>query len=609
MSSIDRRPHALRAEKTVAIPRHVIFFDTETNMTEDDEGRTQHTLRLGWACYVRRSASDRREKTEWLKFTKSSQLWRFILDRCQTKNKLWVIALNLSFDFTVVGGFKHLRKEGFKCKFFYSASAATLIKVTRRGSSIMFVDFFNWFRESLATIGERIGIEKLSVDFDTVDDSELSTYCRRDVEILVGMFAHLTGFLTTNMVSRLCYTIGSTAMAAFLFRHYREKIYIHNNKEAIDLERESYKGGRTECFFIGHLTNGPFYVLDINSLYPFIMQGNQFPVKYEHIRHDLSVSELSRVLVDRSAVADVTIDTQTPIYAVKRDRTIFPVGEFRTVLTTPELLYAIENNDIKTVHTAVSYFHANIFTTYVNRFYKLRLECKADDNLLFEHFCKLLLNSLYGKFGQKIEVWEKIGDAPNEPDRIEDIIDAVTHRRRRLRYLLGEVSEVKGVAESRHSFPAISSHVTAYARLYMYKLMLVAGHRNYFYCDTDSLFVNGDGLKNLSSFLHDTDLGKLKVETTTDAIHLFGLKDYMIDGKTTIKGISKTAIKISDVDYKQEQWPSLQGLLVKGQIESYSTHMQEKHLSREYTKGDVAVSGWVSPFVLRDSDEHSVLPF
>jgi len=609
MGVTNRKPHALRREKTIAMPRHVVFFDTETTMTESETGETIHKLKLGWGCYLRRSSHDRKEKREWQAFKSATCFWDFVFEHCQTKNRLWVIAHNLSFDFTVVDGFKFLYDRGFKCRFFYSSSGTTLIKVKAKGMSIMFVDSVNWFKESLETIGKRIGLPKLSVDFDNVGDSELSIYCRRDVEILVEIFLRLVEFLTVNRISRLCYTIGSTAMAAFLFRHYRETIYIHNNDRAIELERASYKGGRTECFFIGELSDGPYYVVDVNSLYPFIMQQYQFPIKYEHVLHDIPCSDLTGILADRSMVAEVVINTDRSAYAVKRDRTIFPVGRFTTTLTTPELLYAIDNGDIESIPHAVTYTHSNIFSSYVKRFYKLRQECEESDKPLFEHFCKLLLNSLYGKFGQKIEQWTKIGDCPGETNRIEDVIDAVTHRRKRLRYLLGEVSEVTGHVESRHSFPAIASHVTAYARMYMFEIMQAAGWGNYYYCDTDSLFVNSTGLENLADYMSDTELGKLKVESQTDTIKIFGLKDYSIDSKTVIKGIRKSAVRISDVDYKQEQWPSLQGMLNRSETTQYKTHLQTKHLTREYTKGTISVSGWVLPFEIPDESDCFDLPF
>lgn len=609
MSSIKRKPHVLRPEKTLAIPRHVIFFDTETETVSVPDQPAVQRLKLGWACYYRRSASDRKEKTYWIRFKSPDEFWPFVTINCTSKNKLWVVAHNLSFDFTVMEGFRYLRREGYKCKFFYSAGITTLIKVTKKGSSIMFVDSLNWFRESVEEIGKRIGLPKIKIDFETADESVLSTYCRRDVEILLTIYKQLAGFLEGNRISRLAPTIGSVAFASYLFRHYRQKIYIHNNAQAIELERAAYMGGRTECFYIGELNHGPYYCLDVNSLYPFVMRNNRYPVKYDKIIRNLSLSKLATILSRQSVIARVNVKTLLPLYALRTDRTIFPVGKFSTVLTSPELSTALVHNHIQSIETAVIYDQAKIFTSFVNRFYKLRQQFAETNNELFEHFCKIIMNSLYGKFGQKAQAWIKIGVAPDEPDRIEDMFDMITHRRRQIRYLLGEVFEMTEVGESRHSFPAIAAHVTAYARAYLWSLMERCGKGNYFYCDTDSLFVNGWGLKNLSRLIDEHKLGYLKVEYETDRLKIYGLKDYVTRDKTVIKGIRKSAVKISDRDYEQDRWPSIKGLLRGGSPNLYTIGRQRKHLSRDYTKGVIQADGWIRPFVFDGTAEQSELLF
>ncbi|GAF82464.1 unnamed protein product, partial [marine sediment metagenome] len=62
----------------------------------------------------------------------------------------------------------------------------------------------NWFTESLAKTGERIGIPKMDIDFDTCTDEELSVYCRNDVLIEFENFKVFIAFLEDNMIGRLC---------------------------------------------------------------------------------------------------------------------------------------------------------------------------------------------------------------------------------------------------------------------------------------------------------------------------------------------------------------------------------------------------------------------
>ncbi|GAG61900.1 unnamed protein product, partial [marine sediment metagenome] len=266
----------------------------------------------------------------------------------------------------------------------------------------------NWFAESLKQIGERLGVPKIRIDFAKCTESELSMYCKRDVEILLAAYKDFVRFLEGNKISRLCFTIGSTAMACYLLNYYDHKIYIHNNSEAIDLERASYRGGRVECFYLGEKSDETFYALDVNSLYPAVMYHGSFPVKYLTCTERGSVENLKRCLKTEAVIAKVLIETDEPAYAVKRDRTIFPVGRFWTVLCTPELVYALCHNHIVEVKDIITYETASIFTRYVKRLYTLRQDFKSANVKTYENICKLLLNSLYGKFGQRAEVWKKI---------------------------------------------------------------------------------------------------------------------------------------------------------------------------------------------------------
>lgn len=597
MSSIDRKPHMLKAEKTLAIPRSIIFFDTETKQIEEDNENIRQEFILGWAVFYGRKYGRHLEREQWQAIENIGMFWDFVFAHTEPKNKLWIIARNVVFDFTICKGWKHLKAEGWKLKFFHNNGVSVIVSVRKKNRTIVFLDSMNWFPEALYKTGERIGIPKMKIDFNTCTKEYLSEYCRNDVRIELENFKLFIKFLTGNSISRLCYTRASTAMAAYLFRHYHTPIYIHNNREALQLERDSYKGGRCECFYIGEASNEQHFVVDVNSLYPYCMSINKYPVKYKQMIHKISVDKLDDIVKEDAVVAKVELNTCEPAYAIRDKRTIFPIGRFTTTLTTPEIIYAIDHNHIEKVIDCVVYEQANIFKSYVKTLYTLRQDFKSAGVKQYDVLCKYLLNSLYGKWGQKAEEWTKIGNAPNEPDREEMLFTDSIPRVRRLRYLLGELFELTKYSEAYNSFPAISSHVTAYGRLYLWHLMKVCGYGNYLYCDTDSLIVNEIGYNNLSSYLNDNELGKLKLEYTTNRLIIYGLKDYVTDTKTVVKGIRKNAIKIKDCVYKQQQWPTFKGLLKSKDANTYVVNSMVKHLSREYTKGTVSENGSVKPFV------------
>ncbi|KKL41027.1 hypothetical protein LCGC14_2367800, partial [marine sediment metagenome] len=287
MGSIDRKPHCLKREKSLVMPRHVLFFDTETKAIQTDDLTIKQVFKLGSACYYRKPFNRCLEKNTWLDFDKVSSFWPFVFSHTERKQKLWVIAHNLNFDFTIVNGWKYLNRAGYKIKFFHNTGTTSIISVKSKQSSIVFIDFMNWFPESLEKIGARLGIPKLKIDFENCTKSELRIYCRRDVEILLAAFKHFVEFLEKGKIARLCFTRASTSMAAYLFGCYDHKIYIHNNSDAIDLERESYRGGRVECFKLGELNHDNYYMLDVNSLYPAVMYHCDFPCKYSKILHHI----------------------------------------------------------------------------------------------------------------------------------------------------------------------------------------------------------------------------------------------------------------------------------------------------------------------------------
>ena len=598
MSSIDRRPHALIGQKTVVMPRHMIFFDTETRQLPQDDDSILQEFRLGWAVYWRRPYGRHKEIQEWYYFDDIAQFWYWLFSKTALKTKIWVIARNVVFDFTVVKGWEHLKGQGYKLKFFHNNGVSTIVTTKKQSRTLIFLDSMNWFPESLAKTGERLGIPKMKINFDACTTQELSVYCKNDVRIELVNFEVFIKFMEDNLVGSLRYTRASTAMAAYLFRHYNTPIYIHNNAEAIAMEREAYKGGRCECFVLGDLSGQPFHIVDVNSLYPYVMQKYTFPHKWYKLSHPRSPKTIAKMLRHHAVVARVRIETDEPVYAIKTGRTIFPVGTFDTTLCTPELQYAVDHGHIIKVYDAVEYERANIFSSYVNTMYALRSKCKQEGNVAYEQLVKYLMNSLYGKFGQKAEDWIKIGNAPNEPDREEMILYKPPKRPTRLRYLLGEVFELKTHGEAFNSFPAISAHVTAYARLYLWELMQVCGRGNYVYCDTDSLMVTDVGLSNLSSYMSQTKLGKLKLVKAVKHLVVNGLKDYTADEIIVLKGIREKAIRTKDGGYLQEQWPSFKGLFKSSDANTYIVKHVTKHLTREYTKGNVGTDGIITPFVL-----------
>jgi len=210
----------------------------------------------------------------------------------------------------------------------------------------------------------------------------------------------------------------------------------------------------------------------------------------------------------------------------------------------------------------------------------------------------MLLNSLYGKAGQKAQEWEEVGRDNTNTIEYDRYFDANTHKWIPTRKFGGVSEEMTGEGESTNSFPAIAAHVTAQARQYLWSLIIRAGRENVFYCDTDSLFVNSDGYDNLKDLINTYQLGALKLEWESDDVVLNGLKDYTVDDNRKAKGIRKDAIEIRPGVFKQVQFRNLAGMLRDNDYSRQLIKTVEKTLQRDYQKGIVDSEGTVHPLQL-----------
>lgn len=601
-----RKAHILKHNSKVERITHCIFFDTETKVVNEYSDSMVHKLRLGVATYCR--FDTRSFFVDWLIFRDPKEFWDWLVSKLKPKITLYVFAHNLAFDFAVVGGQHYLMELGADIKQVCWEDRRSIIRVKIGKTGVIFVDSLNILPFSIAELGRMLGLPKLKVDFNFVMDHELIEYCKRDVEILGLGVKSFYDFISTNGLGSRGLTLAQQAFKVFRHKFMKHEIYIHNNLDVMSLEDLAYMGGRCEAFYIGEVKKR-VYKLDVNSMYPYIMQNNYFPVKLvKYFRDGCDLDTLKKLLMDYCVIARVKLKTTEPAFAVRHgDKLIFPIGEFETVLTTPSLKYAIRNGYIMNVLEVAVYEKEIIFKEYVEYFYKKRQEYKAMGNKVFEVICKLLLNSLYGKFGQRQrDVIVLEGELANVYGNSDYIVFPDGRRFYVRRYFdklyLTRNSRLAGW----DAFTAIAAHVTDYSRMYLWWFIKLScgltgdyfKNSDVLYCDTDSLFVTEAGFNRLANYISDNELGKLKLEGTADRLVIYGAKDYEFGNEIKIKGIRKTAVYLGDNTYVQEVFPSLVRVL-KEKMDGYvEIRKVIKRLRRKYDKGVVMPDGYVCPIVL-----------
>lgn len=586
-------------------PQHVIFFDTETRWKIIEDEHQLHTLRLGWSCYVNfRNKKTAKRRENWLYYTTTNKFNRWLLSKAKPKRTLYVIASNVWFDIRVTSIDFYLFSKGYICTSLYSRNFVTILEFAHNTTKIVFLSTQNFLGLSVEQLGKLLGIPKQEVDFETVTEQHLKEYCRNDVLIIKTAFERWLEYTQRTNMGRFRNTRASQALTAFRSRFMSHKIYLHSHNKAIQLERDSYFGGRTECFYIGKVKARNIYKLDINSQYPCVMSKYKYPVRLLWLGKSPPLSRLVKYLQSYAVIAKVRVKVKEPIIPKRIDgHSCFPIGEFDCTLCTESLLRLLRTNSIVKIYEVTVYDTAPIFRDYMSFFAKEKEYFSKKEDTFGREMAKYFMNCFYGKWGQHKETVVYVEETNPYVVSTEITYNLDKGYRGRIVTYGGLTTYYEDRGEiSGTSFVAIASHVTEYARFLLWDYMKIAGRKNVFYCDTDSLFVNTTGYHNLTRHIHPTKLGLLKVEGREKDCIIRGNKDYEFGKEIKCKGISKKAQEIDTRTYKQQYFPTLASFLREPITEGYTVKTIVKVLTGEYTKGIVLNNGKVIPYTITDGD-------
>ena len=301
--------------------------------------------------------------------------------------------------------------------------------------------------------------------------------------------------------------------------------------EIYDFIRKSYTGGAVDMY-IPH-SKEKMFCYDVNSLYPFVMATNEMPlgVPKHFTINNLPNSDFDFISFYKKEFGQkpfgffkvkITSPTklQHPIIQTKIKtpaglRTVAPLGTWTDVIFSEEMYNAEKLGYKFEIHEGYIFKKGNIFKGYINNLYKIKETTPKSDPMYL--ISKLLMNSLYGRFGMdyKMEnhsfvnkeeltdlIQNKFIELSN-PIQIEDNLFLVSF----LDLKKYENVEIDYFHEYNISV-SIAAAISSYARIHMSQFK---NNKKYkiFYSDTDSIYIN----KKLSKlFVSSTELGKLKLE-------------------------------------------------------------------------------------------------
>lgn len=372
-----------------------------------------------------------------------------------------------------------------------------------------------------------INYELLESELRDANRSEILRYLEKDC---TSLFKLVSGF-RERFGDKL--TIGGTAISKL-----RELHPFDSQRKGHDTKfRPWYFGGRVEAFETGIL-KGNWNVYDVNSMYPHVMRNCQHPTgsnwrtQYGGIcdkRGRISGIGLgpvffARIYCEQSGAFPVRERNSPLNFNVPR-------GEFH--VTSHELKAAIDTGRAWNVRVLEVCAPAETisFGAYVDCYSAEKILAKQTGDKAGEIFAKLLLNSAYGKFGQNPEHYFDYQIIPEDGEFPDDENWEIYYAEN------GQPSIWRRNSNSQAFYDvATAASITGAARAVLMRAISAA--KRPIYCDTDSIIC-----ESLDLELHDSELGKWKLEAKGNACAIAGKKLYALrDGRKYVKVASKGAV-------------------------------------------------------------------
>lgn len=432
-------------------------------------------------------------------------------------------------------------------------------------------------------------IKKLEIDYKAKREvnhiltGDEVAYIKNDVEIMARALDILFKMDLTKM------TIASNAIGFYKKLNKNFKLYFPELEYNIDENiRRSYKGGFTYLNPIyKEVETGKGIVLDVNSLYPSVMKNEKLPIGEPlYFNGKYKNDKLYNLYVQVVSCSFKLKPNMIPTIQIKGNLSFIPneylessKGDIVTLtLTNVDLELFFKHYDVYDLTFHGGYKFKSIkglFNNYINYWSEEKIKAKKDGNGARYLTSKLMLNSLYGKFGANPNVRTK------RPYLDDDKV---------LRFTFNE-KEIGNTI-----YIPVASFITSYARRKTIETSqairdytLDKYNKDYYiYSDTDSIHMLELSEEELKKFIDidDYKLGAWKLESRFIKGKFIRQKCYIeMDDEgnisSTIAGLPKKLSKIINFE----------NFKVGFNTKDYESEVKEigHKLRYKYTKGGVVL--------------------
>lgn len=543
------------------VPARHVIIDTEACL-EYADGIQVQTWRLGVGAFLDLARPGSKRHDQLTAWSTPEEMWAGVTDFCRPHGRLILWAHNLGYDLRISRALEVLPDMGWQLDgiMLENGTAWAAFSDTRPAAkrSLLCCDLTSWLPTSLARIASDLSMPRPAVTFDDVGDDELRDRCEADVRITLEAVRQILDFVKREDLGAFKPTGSGQGFSAWRRRFYTHPVWVHNEPDALEAEREAIWPGRCEAWRHGEITGEVLTEWDLELAHAHIGAECQVPVELNGralIRNPLDFERYRR---HYSILARVHVKTRAPVVPCRHGgRMLWPVGEFETVLWDPELRLAWAQGAEIRVTRAWSYQRAPALAGACRWIIDSLRGQGWSPSPLELRILKYWSRTLIGRFALRYRKWESDGTHPRHDLQsafeFEDGSDEV----RELLHVGHQMFELAELQEAAVSAPAVTGWVVSECRRRLWSLCAVAKWSDVLYVDTDSILATAAGSARLRRHIGRGAAHSLRFKGEYRRAKILGPRQLELGPHRRYSGVPLKAIQTGELELTGEVWSSM----------------------------------------------------
>lgn len=559
--------HYLTKLRSTTTPKRLLWLDCAANSQKETGLWVErwHVGALGKTHYASRTG--RRIDTI-CRHVESRALWEDASDFCTANRRVVLFAYDLAYQLRVSQALVYLPRLGWRLDKIVLERTAAWALFRQGKRTLMMCDLKSWAPVDLSRIAEDLPGESLPPRVIEAGEDFREKVCIRRAIIVREAALQILNWIEGENLGPFRPTGSGQSYSGYRRRFMSHNLLVHDDAERLQIERAAMWTGRCEAWKHGRLNAGPYVEYDMRAAYCHIARDSEIPTQARRYLVNPTPKRIEQAMAKHAVLAEMEVTTDAPVVPTRMgDRTVWPIGTFRTVLWDPEIRLVIQHAHMWKCSRAWLYERAPAladFGAYV-------LDGMADQTQVYGHVPRHVLKHwsrcLVGRMGLRYRSWQKFG-WQHPPDlRLVTYLDVDAGKTTDMLIAGNDRLLLSDMQESVESLPQIPGWVMSECRRRLWEAMNDAGLDNVVYIDTDSVIVWGSGFDSVLNGYDKPGYARWSIKGRYSSMHINGPRNLVCNDARRVSGLPLSARQVAPLEFTGQIMRSIKESMRAGQLD------------------------------------------